>query len=64
MRERLRCKVKMVENLEIMVTGGGYGIDIREKGIFKGALDRIKCAVCPECGYVETYIENLTKIKK
>ena len=54
----------MIENLEIMVTGGGYGIDIREKGIFKGALDRIKCAVCPECGYVETYIENLTKIKK
>ena len=41
-----------------------YGIDVREKGLLKGSLGKIKCAVCPECGYTETYIENTDKIKK
>ena len=41
----------MVENLEVMVSNGGYGIDVREKGMFKNAIGKIKCAVCPECGY-------------
>ena len=47
-----------------MVSNGGYGIDIREKGMFKSSIKKIKCAVCPECGYIETYIENTDKIKK
>lgn len=64
MRKCLRCEYEMVENLEVMVSGGGYGIDVREKGLLKGALDKIKCAVCPECGYTETYVENTDKIKK
>ena len=54
----------MVEDLVVMVTNGGYGVDVREKGMFKGALDKIKCAVCPECGYTETYIDNTESIKK
>ena len=64
MRKCLRCQAEMVENLEVMVTNGGYGIDVREKGMFKGSLGKIKCAVCPECGYVETYVENTESIKK
>lgn len=54
----------MVENLEVMVTSGGYGIDVREKGLFKGSLGRIKCAVCPGCGYTETYVDDTEKIRK
>lgn len=54
----------MVEDLRIMVSNGQYGIDVREKGIFKGSLGKIKCAVCPNCGYVESYIEDAKKIKK
>ena len=54
----------MIEDLSVMVTNGGYGIDIREKGMFKSSLGKIKCAVCPECGYTETYIDNLEGIKK
>ena len=42
----------------------GHGIDVREKGMFKNAIGKIKCAVCPECGYTENYIENTDKIKK
>ena len=33
MRKCLRCENEMVENLEVMVSNGGYGIDVREKGI-------------------------------
>lgn len=64
MRKCLRCDSEMIENLEVMVTNGGYGIDVREKGLFKTSLGRIKCAVCPECGYTETYIDDTEKIKK
>ncbi|MBQ8472036.1 MAG: nucleic acid-binding protein [Bacilli bacterium] len=64
MRKCLRCESEMLENLEIMVSNGGYGIDVREKGIFKTSLGKIKCAVCPKCGYVENYLEDLEKIKK
>lgn len=64
MRECLRCKTIMVDNLNVMVSNGGYGIDVREKGILKGTLGKIKCAVCPNCGYVETYIEDTKKIKE
>ena len=64
MRKCLRCDAGLVEGLELFVSNGGYGLDVREKGIFKGSLGKIKIAVCPECGYVENYIEDTTKIKK
>lgn len=64
MRKCLRCETTMVEDLNVMVTNGGYGIDARQKGMFKGSLGKIKCAVCPECGYTETYIDNTEDIKK
>lgn len=64
MRKCLRCEAEMVENLSVMVSNGAYSIDVREKGMFKNSLGKIKCAVCPECGYVETYIEDTEGIKK
>ncbi len=64
MRKCLRCEATMVEDLSVMVTNGGYGVDVREKGIFKSSLGKSKCAVCPECGYAETYIDNPESIKK
>ena len=64
MRKCLRCESVMVEDLCFMVTNGGYGIDVREKGMFKKSLGKIKCAVCPECGYTETYTSDLENIKK
>lgn len=64
MRKCLRCESDMIEGLEVMVSNGGYGIDVREKGLFKGSLGKIKCAVCDKCGYVENYIEDLVKVKE
>ena len=53
----------MVENLIMMASNGGFGIEVREKGLLKGSLGKIKCAVCPECGYTEAYVDNTEKIK-
>ena len=64
MRRCLRCDTAMLEDLTLMVTGGGYGVDVREKGLFKKSLGKLKCAVCPECGYTENYIDNTENIKK
>lgn len=64
MRKCLRCNVEMVEDLDVKVEGGTYGIKITQQGLFQVNLGKVKCAVCPECGYTETYIEDTTKIKK
>ncbi len=64
MRKCLRCEAAMVEDLNVMVSNGGYGVDVREKGMFKGSLGRVKCAVCPQCGYVETYIDKTDRIRE
>lgn len=64
MRKCLRCETAMVEGLTVMVTNGGYGMDVREAGMFKRSLGRIKCAVCPDCGYTEPYIDNPESIRK
>lgn len=63
MRKCLRCNALMVENLYVMASNGEGGIDVREKGIFKNALAKIKCAVCHECGYVENHVDNTERIK-
>ncbi|MCU0078865.1 nucleic acid-binding protein [Extibacter muris] len=54
----------MVEGLDIKVEGGAYGIKVTQQGVFKDNLGKFKCAVCPECGYTETYIENPERVKK
>ena len=64
MRKCLRCETTLIEDLSLMVSNGGYGLDVREKGVFKTTLSKIKCAVCPECGYTEMYVENTEKIKQ
>ena len=64
MRKCLRCQTEMVEDLNVMVTNGGYGVDVREKGMFKGSLGKVKCAVCPACGDLETYIDKTDSIRE
>ena len=64
MRKCLRCDAVMVEDFVVMVTSGGTSVDVREKGMFKTPLAKIKCAVCPECGYTETYVDDLERIRR
>lgn len=64
MRSCLRCHAEMVEDLDVKVEGGAYGLKVTQQGILKENLGKFKCAVCPECGYTETYIQDPAKIKK
>jgi len=61
MRKCLRCETEMVEDL-VLIVSNGYGVDVREKGMFKTAKAKINCAVCPKCGYSELYVEEPEKI--
>ncbi len=62
MRKCIRCQAKMAEGLEIK-TNDALGLAISEKGLFKGSLGKTVAAVCPECGYVELYLEHPEKVK-
>ena len=64
MRKCIRCNIEMVEDLDVKVEGGAYGVKVTQQGIFKENLGELKCAVCPECGYTETYDQDTSKIKK
>ena len=59
MRKCLRCDTEMIENLDVKVEGGAYGIKVTQQGIFKDNLGKLKCAVCPNCG--ETMEVNFRK---
>ena len=63
-RRFLRCNVEMIEDFDVKVEGAGYGIKITQQGLFKDNLGKVQCAICPECGYMETYIEDTNKVKK
>lgn len=54
----------MRADLRLKVNGGGYGIvvDVDEKQKTT-TIDDVKVAVCPECGHIEMYLEDLTKLK-
>lgn len=66
MRKCLRCNVEMIEDLELKIKGSGMKMAVSEKGTFLGSypLAEIKLAVCPECGYTETYIKDTATIKQ
>lgn len=64
MRKCIRCNIEMSEDLDVKVEGAAYGFKVTAQGIFKKNLGKIKCAVCHECGYTETYIDDTSKIKK
>lgn len=63
MRKCIRCKCEMRENYDVKVEGGAYGLKITKQGIFKDNLGKIRVAVCPECGYLEFYLEDTSKLK-
>ena len=63
MRKCIRCKCEMRENYDVKVEGGAYGLKITKQGIFKDNLGKVRVAVCPECGYLEFYLEDTSKLK-
>lgn len=64
MRMCIRCECEMIENFDVKVEGAAYGLKITQQGIFKDNLGKVYAAVCPECGYLEFYLKDVSKIKK
>ncbi len=53
----------MVEGVAVR-TNEGYNIILSEDKFFGGNLGRVMAAVCPGCGYVETYLESTDRLNK
>lgn len=68
MRKCIRCDTEMLEGLDIRETMNSSVLRvIRPKTT--GTLPRnyfgdVKAAVCPKCGYLETYLSRMDKIQK
>jgi hypothetical protein len=55
----------MVEGFDIKVEGASYGIKISwGTGIFAKRIEKPQVAICPKCGEVSLYIEDVDKIKE
>lgn len=63
MRNCIRCNTPMVENLQLR-DNNAVGLTVGEKGFFKGSLGKVTCAVCPKCGYLESYLADTEKIQE
>lgn len=65
MRECIRCKSEMVEQCDIKVQGAGYGVVLTSnEKIFSERFGKPKIAVCPNCGEVSIYMDDVNKLKK
>ena len=64
MRKCLRCGTEMKENCAIKVEGAGYGIVMSsdENKLFGGRIGKPKVAICPKCGEVSIYVEDVEKL--
>lgn len=65
MRKCYRCNIKMTEGFDLKVEGGAYGIKISDgTGVFAKRIEKPKVAICPKCGEISLYIENVDRINK
>lgn len=63
MRVCKRCNSNMIEGFGIKIEGAGYGIKISKgDGIFAKKSEKPRVAICPKCGEISLYIENIDEI--
>jgi hypothetical protein len=64
MRVCHQCKCEMIEGFDVAVEAR-YGIKITKgKGIFSEWMEKPKAAICPKCGEVSLYIENIEELSE
>lgn len=65
MRKCIRCGFQMVENCSVKVEGAGYGMVMAtdDRRIFSNRMGKPRVAICPECGEISFYIENVDQLK-
>lgn len=61
MRKCIRCQIDMIENCSIKIEGAGYGIVMAtdDKRLFANRIGKPKVGICPSCGEVSIYVENI-----
>ena len=66
MRMCIRCNAEMVENCGIKVEGHAYRVILidDERKWWGGRIDTPKVAICPKCGEVSLYIEDVEQLRK
>ena len=64
MRKCSRCETEMVEDLTYRLELGRYNSGwIAAEGIIRKNLGEPSVAVCPKCGYIEFYLDDLSEIE-
>ena len=65
MRKCIRCGTEMKENCTIKVQGAGYGIvmSTEKNKLLKGRIGEPNVAICPKCGEISIYIEDVSKLQ-
>ena len=65
MRTCLRCQTEMIEHCDIKIEGAGNGVVLAASTkVFAERLGKPKVAICPNCGEVSLYIEDVEKLSK
>lgn len=65
MRKCLRCEETMIEDYMLKtenLTAQASVLLAKGSGIFSGARGKVKAAVCPKCGEISIYFENVDKL--
>ena len=65
MRKCLRCGAEMKENCDLRVQGAGYGLVLCKDvdKLFGGRIGKPKVAVCPQCGEISLYLDEVEKLR-
>ena len=65
MRKCLRCGAEMKENCDLRVQGACYGVVLStdESKLFGGRIGKPKVAVCPQCGEISLYLDDVEKLR-
>lgn len=63
MRICKQCNTEMLTGFDVKVDGAGYGIKVTESTkIFSEKIEKPKVAICPSCGEISLFIENIEKV--
>lgn len=65
MRKCIRYGAELKENCAIKIEGAGYGsvLSSDENKLFGGRMGKPKVVICPKCGEVSIYFEDVDKLK-
>lgn len=65
MRKCLRCGAEMKEGYGLFGSDSHWRIIAAEdRKLFPKEIGKLSCAVCPECGHIELYLEDTSGLGK